>query len=303
MGVAPATASAIRSPRARYRIRLVFNANASCRSIPPLELLTALRDEGADVQLEQTRTAHELAALLRVDDGRRLVLVGGDGTLHAAANADAEPREIALIPAGRANNVARSLGIPCDWKRAAELAVRGAARPIDLIEARSERMRRLVVEGVSVGFLAQARVRYHGRNSADLVAGARAGAAALAGFHPFAARVGGPDGSETLHIAQLFVANLPLYEFGLRVAPHADPTDATLDLVAIDAASRLDVVRMIVELRRGTHLNHPNVRAWRAPSATIDSGGASPIIADSTDLGPGPVRLRAVPAALRLVRP
>jgi hypothetical protein len=29
----------------------------------------------------------------RIDDGRRLVLVGGDGTVHAAANLGGEPRE------------------------------------------------------------------------------------------------------------------------------------------------------------------------------------------------------------------
>jgi diacylglycerol kinase (ATP) len=156
---------------------------------------------------------------------------------------------------------------------------------------------------VSVGFLAQARVRYHGRNSADMLAGVRAGATALARFHPCAASVTEPDRSLTMHVAQLFVANLSLYEFGLQVAPHADPTDAALDLVAIHAPTRRHVLRMLVELRRGTHLSHPNVRAWRAPQATIDTNGSSPVVADSTDLGSGPVQLGALPAALRLVRP
>jgi diacylglycerol kinase family enzyme len=172
-----------------------------------------------------------------------------------------------------------------------------------LIEARAAGRRRLVVEGVSVGFLAHARVCYHGRNSADLLAGVCAGAAALARFHPLAARVTGPDGGQTLHLSQLFVANLPLYEFGLRVAPHANPVDATLDIVAIDAPSRRAVLGMLVDLRRGTHLGRPNVRTWRTPATTIDTHGCSPIVADSTDLGPGPVFLRAAPAALRLVRP
>ena len=250
-----------------------------------------------------TTTLDELDALWRTDDERREVLVGGDGSVHAAANVRGKPRDLALIPAGRANNVARSLGIPLDWRRAAELAVHGDVRPVDLIEARAGERVQLVVEGVSVGFLAQARVRYHGRNSADVLAGMRAGVAALARFHPLAARVAGPDGTETLELSQLFVANLPLYEFGLRVAPHADPIDATLDLVAIDAPTRRAVLRMLLDLRRGTHLRRANVHTWRAPRATIETNGCSPIVADSTDLGPGPILLRAVPAALRMVRP
>jgi diacylglycerol kinase (ATP) len=146
-------------------------------------------------------------------------------------------------------------------------------------------------------------VRYHGSNSADVLAGLRAGAAALARFHPFAARVGGPRGTEALHLSQLFVANLPLYEFGLNVAPHADPTDGTLDLVGIDAPTRRAVLRMIVDLRRGTHLRRPNVHAWRAERALIATNGCSPIVADSTNLGSGPVELRTATGALLLVRP
>jgi diacylglycerol kinase (ATP) len=305
MAVIPARQAPARSPGTRRALRVVLNANASGAGVAVQagDLLASLRAYGADVELERTHSLDDLAAVWGTDDGRRLVLVGGDGTVHEAANLGPGPRDLALIPAGRANNIARSLGIPVDWRAAAALAVHGRVRPIDLIEARAPGRRRLVVEGVSVGFLAQARVRYHGRNSADLLAGVRAGAAALARFHPLAARVTGSDGAETLHFSQLFVANLPLYEFGLRVAPHADPVDATLDIVAIEAPSRRAVLGMLLDLRRGTHLDRPNVHTWRTPTATIDTGGCSPVVADSTDMGPGTVFLRAAPAALRLVRP
>ena len=291
------------SPAARLRI--IVNANASGAGheagVDGLEAL--FRAAGAEVVVNRTASLEELARVWSEDDGARLVLVGGDGSVHAAVNLPGPPRDLALIPAGRANNIARSLGIPLDWHDAAGLALNGDVRPVDLIEARTARGRHLVVEGVSVGFLAQARVRYHGRNSADVRAAVRAGAAALARFHPLAARVTSPVGAETLHLSQLFVANLPLYEFGLKVAPQADPTDATLDLVGIDAANRRAVLRMLVDLRRGTHLNRPNVHVWRADQAVIATHGCSPIVADSTDLGAGPVELRAAPAALRIVRP
>ena len=286
-------------------LRVIVNANASGsrRRVPPDGVIDALRAAGADVQLRYTGTPEELASVWAHDDGRRLVLVGGDGTVHAAANLPGPPRDVALIPAGRANNVARSLGIPLDWRTAAQLAATGDARPVDLIEASSPERRRIVVESVSVGFLAQARVRYHGRNSADLSAGLRAGAGALARFHPLAARVLGPGGEESLSLAQLFVANLPLYEFGLHVAPEADPTDATLDVIGFAGPSRRAVLRMLFDLHRGRHLRHSGVHLWRAPEVRIVTDGCSPIVADSTDLGCGPVTLSALPAALRLVRP
>ena len=290
----------------RVPVRVIVNANASA-TLTPAErdaLVGALRETGADVDLVLTHSLAELAAVWNDDDGRRLVLVGGDGTIHAAANTAGPPRDVALIPAGKANNIARSTLIPRDRRLAARLAVRGAVRPLDLIEARTAQRRRLVCESVSVGFLAQARVRYHGRNSADVVAALRAGGGALRAFRPLGAHVTTPGGGdETLSLSQLFVANLPFYEFGLRVAPQADPTDATLDLIGIDAPTRLAVLRMIGELRRGRHLPYHGMHAWRARTETISTDGLSPIVADSENLGTGPVQLRTVPAALRLVRP
>jgi diacylglycerol kinase (ATP) len=291
--------------RAAHRVLVVVNANASAAptSAERDDLVRDLRDAGADVELEQTSSLAQLEAIWRDDDGRRLVLVGGDGTIHAVANLGGPPRDIALIPAGGANNIARSTRIPRDRQLAAALAVRGRVRPVDLIEARTAELRQMVVESVSVGFLAQARVRYHGRNSTDRLAALRAGAGALREFAPLAARVTSAGGEESLMLSQLFVANLPFYEFGLRVAPQADPTDATLDLIGIEAPTRLAVLRMIADLRRGRHMPHRGVHAWRAATATVTTHGCSPIVADSSDLGFGPVVLRAAPAALRLVRP
>jgi diacylglycerol kinase (ATP) len=291
------------APTPAHAVTVVVNANASGTSAVATDVADALRSAGADVDLRRTASLEEFATLWAHDDGRRLVLVGGDGTVHAAANAAGPARDFALVPAGRANNIARCLDIPLTVQDAAQLALRGHVRPVDLVEARTDTVRQLVVESISVGFLAHARVRYHGRNSADLVAGARAGAAALATFHPIAAHVRGPAGEEAMSLAQLFVANLPLYEFGLHVAPHADPQDALLDVVGIEAPTRRAVLRMVLDLRRAAHADRLDVHTWQAASVRITTNGASPVVADSTDLGLGPVDLRALPAGLRIVRP
>src|SRR5918992_665041 len=109
---------------------LVANANSSGLAARPELIdgaLALLRLSGGRPELRKTRSLDELAAA--VADERRVVLMGGDGSLHAAANLPGPKPELALIPAGKANNVARSLGIPTDIEAAARLAVTGAARP------------------------------------------------------------------------------------------------------------------------------------------------------------------------------
>src|SRR5918998_5124683 len=113
---------------------------------------TALRTAGARVRAHVTADEDELAAAVRGADDRRVVLVGGDGTVHALANLDLPALPpAALLPAGRANNIARALGIPVDRRAAAELAVRGRAAGVDVLEVVTPARRLFAVEGVSRG--------------------------------------------------------------------------------------------------------------------------------------------------------
>lgn len=69
---------------------------------------------------------------------RRLVVVGGDGALHAVLNLlDSQhlpTTEIAVVPAGTGNDLARAVDLPLDQCAAARLAADGVARPLDLLE-------------------------------------------------------------------------------------------------------------------------------------------------------------------------
>ncbi len=263
----------------------------------------ALRDAGACVEARSTESSEELDAVLGGADGRRVVLLGGDGSVQLASNSSARPDELALMPAGRANNIARSLGIPRDLGAAARLAVTGSARPFDLLAASAGDTSYLACEGISAGFLAQARTRYSAPNSAAVGAGLRAGVAALRKFRP-ARVVLTLDGRRVeLEVAQVFVANTPLYAFGLRVAPRADVRDGRLDVVALSPRGRAGLLALAPRVFRGTHLGARTVRSWQAEQIRIDTGGWSPVVADSTDLGRGAVDVTVRPGALRVVAP
>jgi diacylglycerol kinase family enzyme len=292
-------------PAIETELVLVVNR---CTSHPlPRRTLLAVRallqEESGRVEVVETDAVEEFARLWSEAEGRRLVVVGGDGSVHAAANAPGPARELALIPCGSANNIARSLGIPLDPLAAAELAVRGRSHAIDLIEARPAGGSYRVVESLSAGFLAHARAGYHASNSGHLVAGAVAGAHALRSFHPLAVHVRRPEGEEDLTLAQLFVANLPLFEFGLQVAPHADARDGLLDFVGLEGNTRREVLAMIRHLRDGTVMGRRGVHLWRAERALIRPHGSTPVVGDSAILGDGTVEVRALRAALHLVRP
>lgn len=68
-------------------------------------------------------------------DAGRIVIAGGDGTVATAAQMMAgSATEIALLPLGTLNHLARDLAIPLDLNDAARLAATGEAMAIDLGE-------------------------------------------------------------------------------------------------------------------------------------------------------------------------
>lgn len=95
--------------------------------------LNALRETGGfDIREIQP---HELAARVReaADGGeRRVVVAGGDGSIAAAAGALTHcETELAIVPSGTLNHLAKDLSLPLDLAHAARLARDGTAIPVD----------------------------------------------------------------------------------------------------------------------------------------------------------------------------
>ena len=284
-------------------VLLLANANASGVGEDSLrDARDALVARGVNVEAYATAATEDFRQALAGAAGRRIALLGGDGSLHAAVNLGFAACEFALLPAGGANNVATSLGIPTELDEAAALAVDGNPRRLDLIDVVCGGINYRAVEGVSVGVHAVARAQYRSGNSTDALAALRAATEAVRQFT--GTTVTAVFEGERLHVrvAQLFVANFPLYAFGLEVAPEASPDDGRLELVVNRWSGRTALIPLLVRLRRGTHVESSKTHSWSVDRVTIDPG-ASPVVADSTNLGRGPANVAVKPGALKVVAP
>ena len=105
--------------------------------------LDVLRADGP-VRVEPTEDADALKRVLAAierhpdADDPVVVVVGGDGSLHALVNAlhrsgDLERTWVGLIPLGTGNDFARGVGLSLDSAEAAEQHIAGVPRPIDLL--------------------------------------------------------------------------------------------------------------------------------------------------------------------------
>ncbi|MFV2018289.1 diacylglycerol kinase family protein [Micromonospora sp. LOL_023] len=237
-----------------------------------------------------------------------LVTVGGDGTVHAALQALAGTGvPLGPVPTGTGNDFAAATGFPTD--------------PIAAVT--------LIADALRTG-------REHRVDLARVSAAGRPdhwyGAVLAAGFDAIvnerANRMRWPSGPSRYDLAILIelarlrarryrvtldgepyeldavlvaVGNCASYGGGMRVCPAADPTDGLLDVVVAGPVGRGTLIRIKPRVYRGSHLDHPQVRGFRARQVTLDAAGVVGY-ADGERLGPLPVTVTAVPGALRLLR-
>jgi diacylglycerol kinase family enzyme len=251
------------------------------------EVMRHVTGAGAHAVGRITASEDALREAVEEAQGSRLVLVGGDGTLHKALNLGMRLPEVALIPAGRANNVVRGLGMPRDVATAARVAATADARPLDVLRVESDRGMLWCVEALSAGIQADARSHYTGENSADLRAGVSALAGTVRRYHPYELDLM-IDGRPGFHgqAAQVFLSNLPFFGFGFRVDPLARPADGLLEAIVVEAGSPLRVARLLLSAYRGTLLRRVGVTMRRAQEAVIRS--PLPLTGDASPLGAGP---------------
>jgi diacylglycerol kinase (ATP) len=287
------------------RLILVVNGRASGITEPQRtadELLAVLEELGADAETAITHSEQELwdVLALAAEKGWRVALVGGDGTLHAAANAPlARLPELALIPAGRANNIARALGIPTDRAGALAVAAGAPATPLDALRVATPDRFIYAVEAVSAGFQAEARADYRAENSADLRQGLRALLRAIRRYRPYrtAVRVD-EEPIRSRSAAQLFFSNLPFFGLGFQVAPGADHADGRLDAIVLEAPGRTRLLRLLAAARHGRHIGRRGVTRLRGERVRVAE--PLPLVADAVPLGTTTATVTVEPARLRV---
>jgi len=305
---------------------LVVNpAAGGGRALRTLATATAALDgASARYQVQPSASlahARELAAAA-AQRGEVTVAVGGDGLAGALAGAVADAGGVmALIPAGRGNDLARELGLPPGAAAAAAAILDGQQAEFDLLG--------LSIPGqpeetaVLSAYLGLPSVAGEIANRSRLIRGPAtypvAALRALARWRPVSFRVeqtGGPGGPVAGIPAGEFpgygvvLANSRFFGGGMQVCPPARTSDGCLDVVVMHHATKAAFLRVLLQIRDGTHVSLPQVALGQAAAVTVTAGTALPVAADGETLPWGsplaagvPLRARVRRGALKVVVP
>ena len=233
-----------------------------------------------------------------------IVAVGGDGTLNEVVNGVRAARAdtaVGAVLTGRGCDACRNFGVPRDPLAAVRALADGHDARFDLGCAEwADGRRRWFVISAGAGFDAAVARRAHAWRLRGTLPYVAAVVASLHRHRPIDA-VLELDGlaEPAAPITAVVAANGRWFGGGMKIAPHADPTDGALDVVVLGALGRLELLRWLPTIYPGTHLRNPRVRVRRARRLRV-GGVTLPTHVDGEPMGATPVILTIEPGALRL---
>ena len=298
---------------------VITNAEAGTADDEALRTALGILSERASVEVHATSQPGELDGVLQRAGSRRIVVAGGDGSLHAVVSAlhrrhELDGAVVGLLPMGTGNDFARSLRIPLDPEEAALVIASGEVRRMDLIV---DELGEVVVNNAHVGAGAAASRRG---------AGVKAKLGSIGFGKVNLGRLGYPIGAllsafdePSVHIhveldgkvvtdvdrpvLMLAIGNGAHVGGGTELTPDADPEDGQVDVMISHAVGAAAKVGYALHLRRGEHHRREDVQYLRGSQVTI-SGDAFWISADGEVSGPERQRSWHVePAAYSFILP
>jgi diacylglycerol kinase family enzyme len=273
---------------------VVVNGAAGTAEDDAVQAALARLRTGADVVVAATTGAAELDDVVATRDGRRVVVLGGDGSVHAVARAldragALDPVDpVGIIALGTGNDLARALGLPVDPVDAAAVVLSGNVRPLDLVH---DDAGGLVVNAVHAGVGARAgaeATRLKGRlGAAAYPLGAAVAGVASSGWdlrveidgRVAAHEAAGWAADGSCAVLMLGVCNGSTVGGGTPLAPDALPDDGLADVVVCTATGPVARAAFAAALVGGRHVERSDVLVARGREIRF-SGGPVDLDAD-----------------------
>ncbi len=273
---------------------LVTNAGAGSADRERINAVARILEASGSVEIVILDNATGLDQVLDRRGGRRLIVAGGDGTLHRVVTAlqcrgELSDAELGLIPLGTGKDFARSVEVPLDPEKAAEVILTGQIRPVDLVV---DDAGEIAVNNVHLGVGAEASRRGARWKERLGRVGYALGMLQASVSPAFRLRVeidGERVASPYKPVLEVSIGNGATVGGGLPLNPGAEPADGKLDVLVAYAAGPVRRVSYGLDLVRARHPERSDVLRRSCDTVTV-AGEPFYTSADGEIYGPMPRR-------------
>ncbi|MGL5004626.1 MAG: diacylglycerol/lipid kinase family protein [Casimicrobium sp.] len=258
--------------------------------------------------IEAQSIEHTRTSLIETPSESRVVIIGGDGTVHQALPAILERNHtLGIVPFGSGDDAARAIGVHgMQWHEALRFALTESSSRIDIGIAEFNKQRVPFIVCMNAGL--DAAVTLRAINGPKFLHGlpryllATLREIATLRMWPIDVRL---DGELVKSGDALFTSalNTPSYGSGMPAVPHARIDDGTLNMLHASRCSRLQTLLLLPRLLAGTHLTDSRVSTQTFNEMQLRSVNLVPLAADGEYLGEAKqIRICTHHAALSVIR-
>jgi len=251
-----------------------------------------------------------------ISDGfRKIISVGGDGTLNEVVNGvflnvicSTTDISLALIPVGTGNDWGRMFGIPLDYEKAIKIISDNKQMLHDTgmisFYNGTEKKSRYFINIAGLGFESVVVKRTNDQKDKG-----RGGKLiyfynllmSLISYKNTKAEVEIDGKKIDANVFSINVGNGRYCGGGMRQTPNALPNDGLLDLTIINDMGKFEIIRNLKMLYDGSILSYPKIDGYKCKNIKVTSDSIIYTEADGESLGHTPVEFSIVPASLNIV--
>jgi len=253
------------------------------RIMPELRSRLRMMDIEAKIWISKYhRHAIKLAEDAVLQGYRKIISVGGDGTLHEVAGAimrSEKSAEVVLgvIPIGAGNDFCRSLGIDNDLSSNLEIIRKGKIRLLDLGKMEDT----YFVNSMGAGF--DAVVAHRAEKARYLPGRLRylfAVLSSLLRFRYYPVRIETDGEIQDLKALMISIGSGSYCGRGFKLCPLAKLDDGYLDVCIVKAIPWFRILLSLPSVFKGTHLHHNFVTYHQSKQILLSSSNDLPLYCD-----------------------
>ncbi len=273
-------------------------------SLPFTVKFTEKKGHAIDLTLEYIKTGF-----------RKIITVGGDGTLNEVVNGvfltgvcPTIDISLAMIPVGTGNDWGKMFGIPPEYKKAIEIIRDNKLmlHDVGLVSyyEGTVHKKRYFINIAGLGFesvvVRRTNIQKDKGHSGKLIYFYNL-LMSLLSYKNTKARLIVDGETINADVFSLNVGNGRYCGGGMRQTPDALPDDGILDVTVINGMGKFEIIRNLKILYDGTILSHPKVDGYKCRNIKVSSGSLLYVEADGESLGHTPAEFSIIPAGINIV--
>lgn len=230
-----------------------------------------------------------------------VIVVGGDGTVHHAANAllTVDPTiPLALIPTGSGNDFARQCGLlGREVEELLDLFLHQETSDVDVLKVNDGFALQVISTGFDAHVSRQARSRFRklGRYRYSLIM-----LLELLKMQEVEYRVEIDSHQTKFKSPLVIVANGNTYGGGMLISPNSKVNDGELEIIFVREVTRVQLLLLFLRIFSGRHIEHPKVTQWTGKRIVLKASTIAE--SDGESLADSPLDLAITATTLKTWR-